>query len=250
MYSHLKVVYKIHQIKGGIIMATKPAPRKIVKKPVKPVAKPKPVQESVNTSEMADLKKIIDMQAKQLLQLNKTVGTLQTELKEVKVKIAADVAKPASAAPAKSVATKASPAKAAPAKTVASKAKTQAKKTSAAPAKAPVKTTAAKVSPVRRGAAKAKTPAPEQTPEPVKVPAKRGRKLVQPALDTMVPVPVSVSERLNTLTASKKITQTKFAEEVDVPPNLIFDIAAQKVKTISLERIQKITTALKMYETK
>ncbi|PWR71618.1 hypothetical protein [Methanospirillum lacunae] len=234
-------------------MATKPAPRKTVKKPVKPVAKPKQVQESVNTSEIADLKKIIDMQAKQLLQLNKTVGTLQTELKEVKVKIASDVAKPASVtpakAPAKSAATKASPAKAAPVKSI-SKAKTQAKKASATPAKAPVKSTATKTSPVRRGAAKAKTPAPEQTTAPVKVPAKRGRKLVQPALDTMVPVPVSVSERLNALTATKKITQTKFAEEVDVPPNLIFDIAAQKMKTISLERIQKITTALKKYETK
>lgn len=235
-------------------MATKPAPRKTVKKPVKPVAKPKPVQESVNTSEISDLKKIIDMQAKQLLQLNKTVGTLQTELKEVKVKIASDEAKPASAAPAKapvkSAATKASPAKAAVAKSVSSKAKTQVKKASAAPAKAPAKSTATKTSPVRRGAAKAKTPAPEQATVPVKVPAKRGRKLVQPALDTMVPVPVSVSERLNALTATKKTTQTKFAEEVDVPPNLIFDIAAQKVKTISLERIQKITTALKKYETK
>lgn len=220
-------------------MATKPAPRKTVKKPVKPVAKPKPVQESANTSEISDLKKIIDMQAKQLLQLNKTVGVLQTELKEVKVKIASDVSTPATAAPAK-----------APAKTVSSKARTQTKKVSAVPAKAAAKSTAPKTSPARRGAAKAKTPEPEQTAVPVRVPAKRGRKLVQPALDTMVPVPGSVSDRLNALTGAKKITQTGFAEEVDVPPNLIFDIAAQKVKTISLERIQKITTALKKYETK
>ena len=182
-------------------MATKPAPKTTARKPVKPVAKPKQVQANANTSEISDLKKIIDMQAKQLLQLNKTVGALQTEMKEVKGKIS-PVATAAAKAPVK-----------------------------AAPAKA---------------AAKPKTPAVAQKT----VPVKRGRKLVQPAPETMVPVPVSVSERLNALTAKKKITQTKFAEEVDVPPNLIFDIAAQKVKTITFERIQKITTALKKYETK
>nr|WP_319538346.1 hypothetical protein [uncultured Methanospirillum sp.] len=217
-------------------MATKPAPKTTARKPVKPVAKPKPVQANENTSEISDLKKIIDMQAKQLLQLNKTVGALQTEMKEVKGKIS-----PVAAAAAKA------PVKAAPAK-AAVKPKTPVKKASVA-AKASVPKAAAKA-PVKaaptKAAAKPKTPAAAQKAGPVK----RGRKLVQPAPETMVPVPVSVSERLNALTAKKKITQTKFAEEVDVPPNLIFDIAAQKVKTITFERIQKITTALKKYETK
>jgi len=202
------------------------------------VAKPKPVQASANTSEISDLKKIIDMQAKQLLQLNKTVGALQTEMKEVKGKIS----------PVATAAVKA-PVKAAPAKAVAKpKPKTPVKKAPVA-AKASVSKVAAKA-PVKaapaKAAAKPKTPAAVQKTGPVK----RGRKLVQPAPETMVPVPVSVSERLNALTAKKKITQTKFAEEMDVPPNLIFDIAAQKVKTITFERIQKITTALKKYETK
>ncbi len=200
------------------------------------MAKPKQVQANANTSEISDLKKIIDMQAKQLLQLNKTVGALQTEMKEVKGKIS-----PVATATAKA------PVKAAPAK-AAAKPKTPVKKAPVA-AKAPVAKATAKA-PVKaapkKAAAKPKTPAVAQKT----VPVKRGRKLVQPAPETMVPVPVSVSERLNALTAKKKITQTKFAEEVDVPPNLIFDIAAQKVKTITFERIQKITTALKKYETK
>ena len=217
-------------------MATKPAPKTTARKPVKPVAKPKPVQANANTSEISDLKKIIDMQAKQLLQLNKTVGALQTEMKEVKGKIspvaAAAEKAPVKAAPAKAVSKPKTPVKKAPVAAKASVPK--------AVAKAPAKAAPAKA------AAKPKTPAAAQKVGPVK----RGRKLVQPAPETMVPVPVSVSERLNALTAKKKITQTKFAEEVDVPPNLIFDIAAQKVKTITFERIQKITTALKKYETK
>ncbi len=204
------------------------------------MAKPKPVQANANTSEISDLKKIIDMQAKQLLQLNKTVGALQTEMKEVKGKIspvaAAAEKAPVKAAPAKAVSKPKTPVKKAPVAAKASVPKAAAKAAAkAAPAKAAAK-----------AAAKPKTPAAAQKAGPVK----RGRKLVQPAPETMVPVPVSVSERLNALTAKKKITQTKFAEEVDVPPNLIFDIAAQKVKTITFERIQKITTALKKYETK
>ncbi len=202
------------------------------------MAKPKATPASVNASEMADLKKIIDMQAKQLLQLNKTVRVLQTELKDVKEQIGSETAKQAPAA-------KATPIKAAPAKTAATKARTPVKKTTVA-----AKPVAAKT-PAKTAAAKARSAVATKKAEPVKsAPAKRGRKLVQPALDTMVPVPVSVSERLNALTSTKKITQTKFAEEVDLPTNLIFDIAAQKVKTISLERIQKISTALKKFETK
>jgi len=192
------------------------------------MAKPKPAPVNANNSEIADLKKIIDMQAKQLLQLNKTVSALQTEMKEVKTSISPVSKDPVKAAPAKAAAKPKTPAKKAPVVT-----------------KTPVVKAAVKAAPAK-AVAKPKTQAASQKPGPVK----RGRKLVQPAPETMVPVPVSVSERLNALTAKKKITQTKFAEEVDVPPNLIFDIAAQKVKTITFERIQKITTALKKYETK
>ncbi len=192
------------------------------------MAKPKPAPVNANTSEIADLKKIIDMQAKQLLQLNKTVSALQTEMKEVKTSISPVSKDPVKAAPAKAAAKPKNPAKKAPVVT-----------------KTPVVKAAVKAAPAK-AVAKPKTQAASQKPGPVK----RGRKLIQPAPETMVPVPVSVSERLNALTAKKKITQTKFAEEVDVPPNLIFDIAAQKVKTITFERIQKITTALKKYETK
>jgi len=209
-------------------MVTKPAPKTTAKKPVKPMAKPKPAPVNANNSEIADLKKIIDMQAKQLLQLNKTVSALQTEMKEVKTSISPVSKDPVKAAPAKAAAKPKTPAKKAPVVT-----------------KTPVVKAAVKAAPAK-AVAKPKTQAASQKPGPVK----RGRKLVQPAPETMVPVPVSVSERLNALTAKKKITQTKFAEEVDVPPNLIFDIAAQKVKTITFERIQKITTALKKYETK
>jgi len=206
-------------------MVTKQTPKTVAKstpkKPVKAATKPKTVSVPANTFEIADFQKIIDMQAKQLLQLNKSVGVLQTELKEIKDQITS--------------------AKEVPATTTAKKAKAPVRK-------APRVTT----KPAPKNQAKAvKTQQVPQTAEPVKpTPAKRGRKLVQPALDTMVPVPVSISERLNALTAKKKITQTQFAEEVDLPPNLIFDISANKVKNISFERIQKITIALKKFETK
>jgi DNA-binding Xre family transcriptional regulator len=202
------------------------------KKPVKAATKPKIVPVPANASEIADFQKIIDMQAKQLLQLNKSVGALQSELKEIKDQITSAAAGSRKTAAAE---------KEVPAKTVVKKAKAPVKKAPRVVAKpAPKK-------PVKA----VKTQEAPQTEEPVKhIPAKRGRKLVQPALDTMVPVPVSISERLNALTAKKKITQTQFAEEVDLPPNFIFDISAQKVKNISFERIQKITIALKKYETK
>ncbi|MDD1728157.1 MAG: helix-turn-helix transcriptional regulator [Methanospirillum sp.] len=232
-------------------MAIKPSTKVAVqKKPVKAAAPvKKPVTKSVSkavvkpeTTDIADMRKVIDLQAKQLMQLNKSVATLQTELKSVKSQLAAKEATP-----------KAAPAKA-PAKPAAKPAaKTPAKPTAKAPVKAPAKPAA---KPAAKTPAKPTVKAPVKAPaKPVakpaaKTPAKRGRKLVQPAANTMVPIPESIADRLNDLSTKKKITLTRFAEETDLSQTLIYDIAAKKLKTISFERIQKITTTLKKYETK
>ncbi len=63
-------------------------------------------------------------------------------------------------------------------------------------------------------------------------------------------IPNDVPDRINALTQKKKITQTEFGNAVDMPQKMIYEISTRKLKELSPENIQKITSALKKFESK
>ena len=244
-------------------MAIKTTPTVISrKKTTKPVATPKMQSPKANNLEGTDIRKIVDLQAQQIIQLNKTVSSLQDELKDIKGLIHSNERTGTEKKPV------VSPKTTVPVKTKTSGQKTQTPKKSlaAVPKTAAVKPPAKSSKPlpvqekeskavakkaVTSIKSKAKTPVPKEINEPVSVPVKRGRKLVQNvSSDAPVAIPSNFADRINALTAKKKITQTQFGLEVDLPQKVIYDLSERKVKTLSLEKIQKITTVLKKYESK
>lgn len=146
----------------------------------------------------------------------KVVAIQKAETKAITVSPAVKAAKKPAAKPA----TKA------PAKTIAAP-KTQ--------AKAPVKPAAAK-KPVKK---------------PVVKTAKSAAKTAaKPGSESSVPIPNDIADRINALTAKKKVTQTQFGTDVDLPQKVIYEISTRKLKELSPAVIQKINVALKKYESK
>lgn len=105
------------------------------------------------------------------------------------------------------------------------------------------------------------TPVPSPTNTPlkskrtVKAPAEsqgtRGKKSgSKTSIETHVPIPDDIADRINTLTTKKKVNQTQFGDEVDLPQEVIYEISTRKLKKLSPERIQKMVTVLKKYESK
>lgn len=252
----------------GEFMAIKQTPKIISrKKAVKPAVTQKSQGSRPDEPQMSDIPKIVDIQAKQIYQLNKTVSSLQEELKEIRGMIRSNEGTGTEVKPAQSAKTSA------PARVKATEKKVPTPKkapvaVSKAPTKAPARTSKAltvqenetKAITVKPAAKKATTP----TKKPVKptalketgeskvaTPARRGRKTAQTvSSEAPVAIPSNIADRINALTTKKKITQTKFGEEVDLPQKVIYDISERKLKTLSLEKIQKITAVLKKYESK
>ena len=201
-------------------MVTKPATKKTTsKKPVSskttskaPVAKPAATENN--------LQKVIDLQAKQILKMEKMIQSLDAELKEIK-KLVMSEGKPALA----SVASKAK----APVKSAVKSSKAisagLAKKTSA-PAKKPA----------TRPAAAAKKPA-----------SKAGSKS---ALEDIIEIPKEIADRINALTQAKKVTQTQLGKETDLSQKKIHEIASRKVRDLNKDIIARLTTVIKKYEAK
>lgn len=109
------------------------------------------------------------------------------------------------------------------------------------------------------------TPAKTPAKDPAKAPAKPKKTVKAPVAttgkgvrkpvskdssETQVAVPADLADRINALTAMKKITQTQFGIEVDLPQKVIYEISTKKLKELSPASIQKITTVLKKYESK
>ena len=63
-------------------------------------------------------------------------------------------------------------------------------------------------------------------------------------------IPDDIPDRINSLTLEKKLTQTQFGNEVDLPQKVIYEITSRKLKELSPVSLQKITTVLKKYESK
>lgn len=59
-----------------------------------------------------------------------------------------------------------------------------------------------------------------------------------------------IADRINALTAQKKVTQTQFGQEVDLSQNVIHEISTRKVKGLSQASIKRIIKVLKKYESK
>lgn len=114
--------------------------------------------------------------------------------------------------------------------------------------KALTSTTSAKtVKPVAKPAAPSAKPAKA----PVKSTAKSVKKPVsKTGSETQALIPDDIADRINALTVNKKVTQTQFGNEVDLPQKVIYEIASKKLKEISPASIQKIITVLKKYESK
>jgi hypothetical protein len=197
-------------------MVTKPATKKTTsKKPVSskttskaPVAKPAATENN--------LQKVIDLQAKQILKMEKMIQSLDAELKEIK-KLVMSEGKPALAS-------------------VASK------------AKAPVKTAVMSSKAVSAGSDK-KTSAPaKKTATAAKKPAsKAGSKS---ALEDIIEIPKEIADRINALTQAKKVTQTQLGKETDLSQKKIHEIASRKVRDLNKDIIARLTTVIKKYEAK
>jgi len=201
-------------------MVTKPATKKTIsKKPAsfKTTSKA-PVAKSAATEN--NLQKVVDLQTKQILKMEKMIQSLDAEMKEIK-KLVMSEGKPAPA----SVASKAK----APVKSAVKSSKAisagLAKKTSA-PAKKPA----------TRPAAAAKKPA-----------SKAGSKS---ALEDIIEIPKEIADRINALTQAKKVTQTQLGKETDLSQKKIHEIASRKVRDLNKDIIARLTTVIKKYEAK
>jgi hypothetical protein len=81
--------------------------------------------------------------------------------------------------------------------------------------------------------------------------SKKGTK-TQPAKkiqsENQILIPDDIPGRITALTQKRKITQTQFGNEVDLPQKVIYEISTRKMKELSPVHIQKITAVLQKYE--
>ncbi|MFH0966280.1 MAG: hypothetical protein V1862_01150, partial [Methanobacteriota archaeon] len=124
----------------------------------------------------------------------------------------------------------------------------------------PVKTTTA-VTVQKKETQALTTSTPTKTVKPTVGSKKSASKVVNTTSDPQVKagkaqtrnpnlIPDDIPDRINALTLKKKITQTEFGNAVDMPQKLIYEISTRKLKELSPENIQKITVALKKFESK
>ncbi|MCA1916363.1 hypothetical protein [Methanospirillum hungatei] len=199
-------------------MVIKPATKKTTSK--KPASSKTTSKAPVAKSAAAEinLQKVIDLQAKQILKMEKMIQSLDAEVKEIKKQVTSEE-KPAP---------------------VASKAKT------------PVKS-AVKSSKSVSAVSARKTSAPAK--KPAKAPAAAAKKPgsqagSRSALEDIIEIPKEIADRINALTQAKKVTQTQLGKETDLSQKKIHEIASRKVRDLNKDIIARLTAVIKKYEAK
>jgi DNA-binding Xre family transcriptional regulator len=71
----------------------------------------------------------------------------------------------------------------------------------------------------------------------------------KPVIEGLVEIPQEISDRINALTAQKKVTQTQLGKETDLSQKKIHEIASRKVRDLHQDVINRLTAVIKKYET-
>ena len=221
----------------------------VQKKAVKPSISSRQKKITPPTPEKNNFQEIIDLHTKHLLQLDEMISSLQKDVSDIR-NILVQEKKPVSRASSKPTA---SAVKVTPGKTLAKKPKVTRSKTvavsvpqSTAIQKAEKKELSAPVS-----TKSIKTPVKSTKKTLVKTPVKTVKKpVVTSVSEAPVTIPSNIADRINALTAKKIVNQTQLGADSDLPQNIIHEISTRKLKRISPVSIEKITAALKKYETK
>lgn len=100
-----------------------------------------------------------------------------------------------------------------------------------------------------------KTSAAAKKPVKTQVAAKPAKVVKKPPVkktgnEINAPIPNDIPNRISALTLKKIVTQTQFGHDVGLPQKVIYEITTRKRKELNPETIQKISAALKKYESK
>jgi len=205
---------------GGSYMVIKSTPRNVSASKTTSKKSASKAQAQVGSAASSDreLRRIIEQQAKQIQNMEKMIQSLDADVQVVKKQLA-NAQMPSSV------------------ENVLPKTKASAKTMKKATKEAPVSVTTAPAS-VKKSARASLTKGKKTT-------GKVGKKTV---LEDLVEIPQEIADRINALTAQKKVTQTQLGKETDLSQKKIHEIASRKVKDLNKEILSRLSAVIKKYE--